>query len=460
MGKLLKISALILASIFLLVIIAITFMAITLDPNNFKPQIQSLIQKNLGRKLSIEGDIELSIFPWIGFSTGKLSLSNIEAFSEKPFAKIEKSNIKIKLLPLLSNKIEVNQIRLKGLALNLTKNKLGLNNWDDLIHTKNTKTELDIPIESLAINGVSIEQAKIIWDDQQQGHTIEINNFDFNTGKLAFNHPIAIDSSLTIVNKEPAITESIDVSSTLVINETLDTLKLTTMTIESLTQANEILNKPLRLTILADVALDLSKQTLDISTLDINFKNLLISAIIRTTKITSKPLVKGSIKIPAFDLAQLLKNMAISLPAMQDPKALSSLSATFNIQASTDLADIQDLTIKLDDSTINGSGCIKNYSNPVSHFNLWIDSIDADRYLPGNKQTVSKPNKHGSTKAINSIPESAMAESAALLPLDMLQKLNINGLLVIDKLFIRDLNMQNLSLKLNAKDNVIKTQCE
>jgi len=65
--------------------------------------------------------LKLSLFPWIGISTGKITLGNAEGFQDQPFATVEESDVKVKLLPLLSKKIEVSRLVLKGLALNLTK---------------------------------------------------------------------------------------------------------------------------------------------------------------------------------------------------------------------------------------------------------------------------------------------------------------------------------------------------
>ncbi len=452
MAKLLKITAILLICVFLLLIFAITIIAASVDANDFKPQIQTLIEKKLGRQLRIKGDIELSIFPWIGFSTTKLSLSNVEGFSDKPFAEVEKASIKVKLLPLISNNIEVKQIRLTGLVLNLTKNKQGLNNWDDLFNTTKTDSGPDFLIDSLAIDGISVEQAKIAWDDQQQNRHTEINDFNFHTGKIVFNHPISIDSSLTLVNKEPAIQQFFQFSSSLTINKTFDTFQLTNISLDSVTHSKDLAVTPLKLSVLANAALDLSQQTLDISTLEIKLKNLLISAKIKVTDIMKQPLLKGAIKIPAFNLAQLLKSLSIALPEMKNPTALSKLSTTFDIQANTESADIRNITIKLDDSTISGSACIKDYTLPASQFKLTVDTVDIDSYLPMEKQAVAKPH----TTEPQEQTDKDLAASTALFPLDRLKKLNTTGLLTIDKLTSNGLSMHHLSLKLNTKDKVFK----
>jgi len=461
MGRLLKIILFSIASVVLLVIIAVIVLPLVIDPNDFKPEIQQAVEKNTGRKLNIEGDLELSVFPWIGVSTGKLTLSNAPGFTDKLFAEITKSNIKVKLLPLLSKEVEVSRIVLKGLVLNLAKNKQGVSNWDDLSSTKQTKEQPEetdkaekehvSPLAALAIGGIAIEQAKIVWDDQQQGKYIELNDFNFKTGKLVFGQPIAVDLSLTVVNKEPEITESINFTADLVINEQLDIFKLKQINIASITSGKDIPGEKLTATLLAEMALDLTQQTLNVSKFTLSTGNLNLTANVMGTGIKDNPVFKGSINVAEFNLAQLLKKMAMPLPVMQDPDALSKLSVAFDLMATTDSADIKNLVINLDETNINGSSSIKNFSQPEIVFNFNVDAINVDHY--------QSPIKEGKSSAKTVVtPASAAVTGAALFPVEMLRTLNANGRLKIDQLTINRLNMQGLSLKLNAKNGVIKTK--
>ena len=62
MGKLLKIIGVVVLLIVVLVIVA----PFIVDPNDYREQIQSAVKDKTGRDLSINGDMSLSVFPWIG----------------------------------------------------------------------------------------------------------------------------------------------------------------------------------------------------------------------------------------------------------------------------------------------------------------------------------------------------------------------------------------------------------
>lgn len=461
MGRFLKIILTIFTVVILLIITAVVILPLVIDPNDFKPEIQQAVKKNTGRDLNIEGDLELSVFPWIGISTGKLTLSNAAGFSDKYFAEIIESNIKVKLLPLLSKNVEVSRVVLKGLVLNLAKNKKGVSNWSDLTQTEETEALSDStdaaekdsvsPLAALAIGGISIEQAKIVWDDQQQGTYTEINDFNFKTDKLVFDQPIAIALSLNVLNKEPELTESIKITTDLIINKQLNKFDLKQLVIDSTTSGKELPGGKLSATAKTDIALDLVQQTLNIPELRINTGDLTLIADITGTQIKDRPAFKGSVRVREFNLAQLLNKMSIALPDMQGPNALNKLSIAFDLQATADSADIHNLVVNLDDTNINGSSSINHFAKPEIVFDINIDTINVDRYL-------APVNESGSSSKPAVTPATAAVAGAALFPVETLRELNAKGLIKIDKLKINHLNMQGLSLQLDAKNGVIKTQ--
>ena len=468
MSKLLKILLSIFASVFLLFIIAAIALPFFIDPNDFKPEIEAAVKKSTGRDLKIDGALELSVFPWIGISTGKLVLSNAKGFSDKPFAEITESNLKVKLIPLLSKEIKVSQIVLKGLLLNLSKNKQGTNNWDDLSRsdntskktkqqtskntTKDSESSAAIPLAALAIGGISIEQAKIVWDDQQQGKHTEINNFNFTTDKVVFDEPIGIDLSFTVVNKEPELTESINFSADLIVNKSLDVFNLNQINLKSVTTGKEIPGEELIANLLADVSVDLSQQTLAIPELTFNTGNLSLIANVSGKQIIDKPSFTGSINIAEFNLATFLQNMAITLPKMQDTSAMSKASMQLAFKSGEDAININELLLKLDDTSVNGSANIKNFAHPAYNFALKVDSINIDRYLP-----VEDAKSKKTIKAVSTSAQAAVAVTA-LFPVETLRNFNANGQITVDKLKVNRSSMSGVSFKIKAKNGSIKTE--
>jgi len=464
-GKPLKIILSILAALALLIIIVVGAVLIFMNPNHFKPEIQAAVKDKTGRKLTLEGDLKLSIFPWLGISTGKMTLSNAEGFQAKPFAEIEESDINVKLLPLLSKEIEVDRIVLKGLTVNLAKNKQGINNWHDLIETKPESPapapgrggqEVLPPKDEaetlLSIGGITVENARIDWDNQKSGKHLEIKDVNLNTDKIVFDKPFAVKLALVVVSDQAKLTGSIKLTTDLTLNERLDSFQLADTRLQTTTAGEKIPGQSLSSALTAaDISLNMAKQDLKISTLKLESGDLKIAANIIGTRIKDQPSFQGPIVVEPFNPVQFMKRLAITPPVMRDANALTRLAMNFNLQATGDSANLQNLVIKLDDTTVNGSAAVNDFSQPAIAFNLTADAIDADRYLAPEKETDKK------SKPIAS-PAVATAAAASLLPVETLRKLNANGDLALHKLKINNLNMQDIHLKLSARNGIVTTQ--
>ena len=118
--------------IFVIAFIAVLAFAVTFDANNYKPQIIEQVENATGRDFAIDGDIDLSVFPWVGLKVEGVSMGNAAGFQAAKFARIEQLDVKVNLLPLLKQEVQINTIRLHGLDVALEVDKEQANNWSDL----------------------------------------------------------------------------------------------------------------------------------------------------------------------------------------------------------------------------------------------------------------------------------------------------------------------------------------
>ncbi|WP_198243224.1 AsmA family protein [methane-oxidizing endosymbiont of Gigantopelta aegis] len=463
MAKLFKIVLSIIASLLALILIAAIAIPLFVDPNDYKPQIIELVKKQTGRDLTINGDLEISVFPWIGVSTGELALSNAKGFADRPFAKIEESNIKVKLFPLLSRKVEVSRIVLKGLDLYLAKNKRGISNWDDLIQPEKAQkqpdksqpadsstTEAAPALAALAIGGLSIENAHITWSDASSGQYIEIRQFNLNTDQLMFDQPVDVDLAFEVFDKKANTTLQLDLATQLLINAALDKIQFKSLTLNTTMTGDDLPNKQINAQLQSDIALDLTQQTLDISDLTLQSGSLQITAQLKGVNIKDQPDFNGHIDVAEFDLGKFLRNMGLNLN-MRDDTALSRFRLQSQLAATDKTAKLSGLQITLDDSHLKGDINIVDLDKQAIRFNLVLDKINADRYLPPESKSSKTSNKVAS-------PAAAAVAGATLFPVETLRKLNLQGTLLINALTFNKIPMQGVRLAIDAKAGLLKTQ--
>ena len=465
MSKPIKILLSILAVIILSIVIAIFTLPFFINPNNFKPEVIAAVKNNTGRDLTLTGDIKISLFPWTGVSTGKMTLSNAIGFQEKTFASLEESAIKINLFPLFLNKIEIDQVIIKDLTLNLEKNSQGINNWDDLTRSNVTNVKPLSPIANnnkpeatnngltlLAINGVAIENAVINWKNQRSGKILLIKDININSNKFAYDEPVTVDLSLMAMSPETNWTESIKLRTGLTVNQALTSLALdhSDLQLKTIIKANNNEDKSILAALtINNVAMDRTKQSLNVSGLKLTSQDMSLSAEIAGNTNNSKFSFQGPITIAPFNLRNVLNQLDIKVPGLQDAKTLSKAAATFNLLVTDTAVDLQNMTLTLDDTQIKGSTTITDFSKPAITFNLASDNMDLDPYLAPIADKKSRP--------INS-PAIILALGTSTLPVELLKKLIINGQLSLERLKVNAMTMQDVQLNLDVKEGLINAQ--
>lgn len=190
-------------AIIIIAIAAIAALPFIIDPNDYKDEIAAQVEKATGRKLTLQGDIGLSVFPWIALDLGALSLSNASGFEAESFASVQAAKIRIKLMPLLKKQLEMDTIVLDGLLLNLETNKEGVTNWDDLTKTEAETEEAASPatekpakeprqgLSAINIAGVKLSNANVLWSDASKDQNFQLRNLNLDTDPLVPGKPTA-----------------------------------------------------------------------------------------------------------------------------------------------------------------------------------------------------------------------------------------------------------------------------
>ncbi|THJ16864.1 MAG: AsmA family protein [Nitrospira sp. CG24B] len=147
-----------------------------IDLNKYQDQYKPLVEDALNRKVQLQ-DIRLTIWPRIGARVVGFSVLDDPAFGSGPFASLSSLEVGVKLMPLLSSKVEVEEITLRQPVITVIKNQKGVLNVSTIgrkgVPVPEKPSRAPIPstegplkiLALLAVDRVSIEGGKLTYRD-------------------------------------------------------------------------------------------------------------------------------------------------------------------------------------------------------------------------------------------------------------------------------------------------------
>ena len=426
----LKWSAAIVGVIVLLIISAAILLPIIIDPNDHKPEIIAQVKERTGRDLRIDGDISLSVFPWIGVELGKVALSNAAGFDDPVFASTDKVSIRVKLLPLFSKRLQMDTVTIHGLTLNLARDASGRSNWDDLAKAGDDAGSTDRSASShtpassdgsaavaLAIGGLDIKDANLSWNDARSGQRFKIGNLTIQTGAISAGEPVDLKLALDV-----QVGDS-DVSRHITVEGKLD--------------------------------YDAGNKSLLVEDLQFEAEDVKVTGQFRVDNIDSAPTTMGTISVGEFNPKKLLGTFSEDALQTRDPNALTRVSLQATIAGKPNQLTVKPLTIHLDDSTLNGEVTVPDIASQGLRFKLALDAIDVDRYLPPGNETPGKKTPVAAA-SVAVTPGAAATAASTEVPSEALRRLDVLGRMTIGKLKVASLNLSDVDMSVKAKNGVIR----
>ncbi len=437
----------IIAAAVISIIAAIVIIPLVVDPNDYKDEIIAGVKSATGRDLSIRDDMQLSVFPALAVRLGGVALSNAPGFEAKQMAAVEELDLKVALMPLLSGSLEVDTVVLRGLELNLAKDKNGKTNWDDLVGEKKAETPASDPSGrgpdlALQIQGIVIDSAKLVWDDRQSGKRYELDNLSLKTGTIASGKEVPVELGLVLKSASPAQTFDFDLTANITANDDMTRLRIAGLIAELGATGEGLPSGGLDLSMKAEVDLDKGAGTVAISDLALTGADVQLTGSVNGKDLNGTPSFDGSFKLAESDLKQLM-TLGGSAPVTAAPAALTRVSAEFGVQASAKSAALKPFRVKLDDSTFTGDFSIKSFEGPALRFALNLDQIDIDRYLP--------PAAAEEGQTTEPVPTAKSDED----PTAALRTLDLAGQVKIGKLKVAKLNTANIAVDIKSSGGLL-----
>lgn len=470
MSKAIKYILFALGGLILVLVLLVAGVIIFVDPNDYRGRIEQAASDQLGRSVQIRGPMELSFFPWIGLEVQDVSLSNAQGFAPEHMLSVHKAGLKVKLLPLVSREVQVGTLLLEQAELNLAKDAKGQTNWEDLMpktaqpsgetppgsQEGKESTGSSMGLAALSIEKIEIQDTNLNWSDKMAGTQAQIRDLDLEVGPVSMDSPIPFRLSCAIDNTQPEVQAEVTTTGQAEVDVQKKVVHINDLDVQTLASGTAIPGGEAETRLQTSLSLNLDSGYLQVPDLSLTAFDLQLTAQAEGKSMFSDPSLTGAINLEQFNPQELMTRLDLPQIKTRDPKALSSVQAQTQFTATPSSLQLTSLDMVLDDTSIQGQAAADlRGSVPASSFDLRVDQIDVDRYLPpaqepGQEETAPKEQDREKGDS----PQE-QEPTAAALPLAPLRQLNTDGQIQIQKLKVKGMRMEEVTLSIQAKNGQI-----
>ncbi|MCD6224830.1 MAG: AsmA family protein [Deltaproteobacteria bacterium] len=431
MKRLIKWCLIVCLSIIVLIIAALLVVPHFINIQHYKPVIEKKVAEATGRSFTIGEDLSLSLFPVAGISFSDLHLGNPKGFKQKDFVVIESFEARVDMMKLILSffkDIRITRFIVKGPKIILIQKK-GLSNWEGIGKSREDapskpepesngkKSEFNIPVDSFNVDEFSISGGSIIFIDETRGKKKEISDLTLRIDDLSLDHPIQINFSAKLDGQPVSLKGSMG------------------------PPGEEFLKGKIPFNISVMAA----------NQLDIKINGFVVDP-------AAAPEAEIKLRVAPFSPRKLCKQLELDFPPdssymdTSDPEVLNLAALTVNLKGDEHSISVSNGLLEIDDSTLKFSADAEEFSKPNLNFNLELDQIDLDRYLPPEQEKPATKKEVGQEeKQIK-----AVAATDSKPDYTPLRKLILKGRIKIGKIKICNAKIKDFDLLISGENGIFK----
>ncbi|GMQ96167.1 MAG: hypothetical protein BMS9Abin14_680 [Gammaproteobacteria bacterium] len=189
MKRRLKLLAVIAGVPVLFAMLAILALPVLVDSSYYRDKAIALVKARTGRDLHIDGKLRLRLLPELRWTATEVRLGNPPGYTGSNVARLAALTVDLRLLPLLSGRLEARRLSVRGLTLNLERDQEGRGNWLGLTGAEqqsnaSQRSAAEASPAAVTIDQLDIRGATLNWRDASTGASSTIAEFDLQTGAL------------------------------------------------------------------------------------------------------------------------------------------------------------------------------------------------------------------------------------------------------------------------------------
>ncbi|MDX1517992.1 MAG: AsmA family protein, partial [Woeseiaceae bacterium] len=431
------------ALVALLVVVAVSF-ALLFDPNDYRDTISERVREATGRELVIEGDLDVSLFPWLAIDVGATRLGNADGFGDQPFAEFERARLSVRLLPLLLRRdIAIGTAELRSLSLNLQVKRDGTTNWQDLAQAAEEPGE-EAAGDSRAgarfdVAGLSITNASIRYDNAQLGERYTLSELNLETGAVEAGRPVSLDGGFAFRLQPAETTGRIDIDARVQFAPAEALVRFDDLDVSGAIDGDTAMTFSFSA---PEIVLQTEERSADVGEIRLSVLDVDVRADVEPFSYADSPKPVATIRVDAFSPRSLMRRLDIEVPPTADPDALTRLIIDANATVTERTIRLSDLELTLDDTRFDGALTIPRDSGGTYQLDLAAGSIDLNRYM------APADAADGSGSRASSGPVE--------IPVELIRALNARGSLTVKTATLGRMRFDDVTVGVNSSNGQLR----
>ncbi len=446
MSRVLKIvGILVVTAIAVAIFAAIVFMLV-FDPNDYKNEIAEGVREATGRELVIEGDLHLSLFPWLAIEMGRTELGNAPGFDDTPFASFESARLSVRVMPLLlQRQVMVGTAALGGLRVNLQVRKDGTGNWEDFAEAGEAapeapETPADGPSATVDVASVEVSDAALTYSDASTGDRFELSDLTLKSGRIAAGEAVPLDGGFAFRLEPAGLSGQVDIGVEVSFDPGAAMIAISDLDVDG--RVDGVAEVPATIRFRApSIELGTETQKADVGKISLQLMSVDIEADVEPFSYAGDPQPAATISVAAFSPRTLMQELAIEVPPTADPDVLDKLIVDAKAKVGANAITLSDLRLVLDDTTFSGRLSVPKSADGTFELDLAGDEIDIARYM--------------APPTDNAAADDTASETVEI-PAELIRALNARGNLSIARASLGKILFEQVTLGVNSANGKLR----
>jgi len=351
----------------------------------FRSEFVRMLREATGREVSIRGDLEVSMFPWIGLTARGFSLGNDPAFGQEPLLTADALSAHVKVLPLFRRRLVFDTVDLEGanLALVLDRDKRG--NWDGLLERLREQENATLRdgefFRQITVRGLRVTAGKASLDDQRHGFTFATANVALRTGRIESGQALPFAVSCDFSWPQPGLVSRLEATGKLNWSGPKGEPLLQDTTAHGEIGGTFMPKDSPRAVVSTGLSVERGNRDLVLS--DVRLKVLGAEFLGRITffDVTEGFRMEARLNAQPFNPRAAVNAYWPGAVALEHKDALHAAEGPLNLLGNEDELVFESPGLRLDGATLRGRVRMGFGDTPGMDFSLAADRLDADAYI-------------------------------------------------------------------------------